>query len=60
MPTRNINVTEKLDQFVADRVERGHYANASEVVRAALRTLEQDEAEDLARFRRPRQRSRKE
>jgi len=43
MPTRNVNLTKELDQFVADRVSSGRYENASEVVRAALRCLEHDE-----------------
>jgi antitoxin ParD1/3/4 len=43
MPTRNVNLTKELDQFVASRVESGHYANASEVMRTALRLLERDE-----------------
>jgi antitoxin ParD1/3/4 len=45
MPTRNVNLTKELDQFVASRVESGHYANASEVMRTALRLLERDERE---------------
>lgn len=45
MPTRNVNLTEELDSFVASRVESGLYANASEVMRAALRLLERDERE---------------
>jgi antitoxin ParD1/3/4 len=43
MPTRNVNLTEELDSFVAARVASGRYANASEVMRAALRALERDE-----------------
>ena len=43
MPTRNINLTDELDQFILTKVEAGRYENASEVVRAALRTLEQNE-----------------
>jgi len=45
MPTRNVNLTKELDQFVVARVESGRYENASEVVRAALRTLEREEQE---------------
>ena len=37
MPTRNVNLTAELDSFIASRVEKGRYANASEVMRAALR-----------------------
>jgi antitoxin ParD1/3/4 len=43
MPTRNVNLTKELDSFVVARVESGRFENASEVVRAALRTLERDE-----------------
>jgi hypothetical protein len=35
MPTRNVNLTDKLDRFVAKKVESGCYENASEVVRGA-------------------------
>jgi antitoxin ParD1/3/4 len=45
MPTRNVNLTDELDRFVATRIENGRYENASEVVRAALRTLEREEME---------------
>jgi antitoxin ParD1/3/4 len=40
MPTRNINITGHLDQFVEDLVVAGRYKNASEVLRAGLRLLE--------------------
>jgi antitoxin ParD1/3/4 len=43
MPTRNVNLTEDLDRFVLGKVESGRYENASEVVRAALRSLDRDE-----------------
>jgi antitoxin ParD1/3/4 len=43
MPTRNVNLTDELDRFVLKKVESGRYENASEVVRAALRTLEREE-----------------
>ena len=45
MPTRNVNLTDELDQFILDKVKNGRYENASEVVRAALRSLERDERE---------------
>ena len=50
MPTRNVNLTEELDRFVATRIENGRYENASEVVRAALRTLEREEREYQAKL----------
>lgn len=43
MPTRNVNLTDELDRFVLQKVESGRYENASEVVRAALRTLERED-----------------
>jgi antitoxin ParD1/3/4 len=43
MPTRNVNLTTELDRFVATKVKSGRYENASEVVRAGLRTLEREE-----------------
>ncbi len=43
MPTRNVNLTDELDRFVLEKVESGRYENASEVVRAGLRTLEREE-----------------
>ena len=43
MPTRNVNLTDELENFVQAKVESGHYENASEVIRAALRTLDREE-----------------
>ena len=50
MPTRNVNLTPELDQFIAAKIESGRYENASEVVRAALRGLEREEAVFKARL----------
>lgn len=50
MPTRNVNLTEELDRFVASKVASGRYENASEVVRASLRALEREEREYEARL----------
>ena len=50
MPTRNVNLTPELDQFIASRIDRGTYENASEVVRAALRSLEREEQEHDAKI----------
>jgi antitoxin ParD1/3/4 len=43
MPSRNVNLTDELDHFVPQKVESGCYENATEVVRAASRTLEREE-----------------
>jgi len=50
MPTRNVNLTDELDAFVSLKIESGRYDNASEVVRAGLRALEQDEHEQELRL----------
>ncbi len=50
MPTRNVNLTHKLDTFVLEKIESGRYDNASEVVRAALRTLEREEQQFEAKL----------
>ena len=50
MPTRNVNLTDELDTFILAKVESGRYENASEVVRAALRTLEREEQQYEAKL----------
>lgn len=50
MPTRNVNLTPELDRFVHARIKSGRYENASEVIRAGLRTLEREEKEDEAKL----------
>lgn len=37
----NVSLTPELDKFVANKVETGRYNSASEVVREALRLLEE-------------------
>jgi antitoxin ParD1/3/4 len=50
MPTRNVNLTQELDSFLLARVQSGRYENASEVVRAGLRTLEREEQQYEAKI----------
>jgi len=50
MPTRNVNLTDELDRFVLKNVESGRYENASEVIRAALRSLEREDREYEAKL----------
>ncbi len=45
MPTRNVNLTREMDRFIAKSVKGGHYSNASEVMRSALRLLEREQRE---------------
>ena len=42
MPTRNVNLTDELDRFVAKKIKSGRYENVSEAVRAGLRILERE------------------
>jgi antitoxin ParD1/3/4 len=46
MPTRNVNLTGHYEQFVVDQVNSGRFKNASEVMRAGLRLLEQQKREE--------------
>ena len=50
MPTRNVNLTEHFDRFIETGITSGRFSNASEVVREALRLLEQREQEDKAKI----------
>ena len=54
MPTRNIKLTTRYDEFVTEQVASGRYRSASEVMRAGLRLLEQrtqEEQQKLALLR---------
>jgi antitoxin ParD1/3/4 len=50
MPTRNVSLTNELDCFVAAKVRSGRYENASEVIRAGLRSLEREEQQRDAKL----------
>jgi len=50
MPTRNVNLTDHLDNFIESGINSGRYGNASEVVREGLRLLEQQEQENQAKL----------
>lgn len=54
MPTRNTNLEDELEGYLRSKVESGRYENASEVVRAALQSLDRDEQKheaELSRLR---------
>ncbi len=51
MTQRNVELTEEQDTFVANMVAGGHYADLSEVVREALRKLEEEEDAKLTALR---------
>ena len=46
----NVSLTPELERFIADQVEAGRYRSESEVVRDALRLLQEKEAEREARL----------
>jgi antitoxin ParD1/3/4 len=50
MPTPNVNLTDELESFIAKKVKTGRYENASEVVRAGLRTLQRAEQQHEAKI----------
>lgn len=43
LKTRNITLPIALDTFICNQVESGRYANISEVIREAVRTLQREE-----------------
>ncbi len=43
MPVMHVSLTERLEEFVKEKVESGLYNNSSEVIREALRLMEQDD-----------------
>jgi antitoxin ParD1/3/4 len=52
MATRNISLTQTLDQYIEERVRSGAFQNASEVVREGLRLLKKQEDEHQAKLER--------
>ena len=46
MPTQNVSLSAQQSKFIRQGVHSGRYRNASEVVRAGLRLLEQQEREE--------------
>lgn len=50
MPTRDVSLTDHQDRFVDASVASGLYEDASEVVRAGLRLLERQTAEEQAKL----------
>jgi antitoxin ParD1/3/4 len=51
MPTQNINLSEKQAAFVRQSIHGGRYRSASEVLRAGLRLLEQQERQDTLKLK---------
>lgn len=51
MPTRNVVLTDRQAKIIERLVASGRYQNASEVLRAGMRLVERQEAEDKARLK---------
>jgi antitoxin ParD1/3/4 len=51
MPTRNVVLTKRQQQFIRTLVSSGRYQNASEVLREGLRLVERREAEHAAKMK---------
>lgn len=50
MPTRNVVLTEHLEEVIDRLVKTGRYQNASEVLRDGLRMVERREAKETAKL----------
>ncbi len=50
IPTGNVNLTKQFDDFITKRIASGESSNASEVVREALRLLEERQLEHAAKL----------
>ena len=51
----NVSLTPELEQMVAEKVQSGRYASASEVIREALRLLEEQDQRKRKRLNEVRQ-----
>src|SRR5258707_209986 len=51
IPTRNVNLTDHFNSFVEAELSAGRYRNASEVMRAGLRLLEQHTREEQEKLK---------
>ena len=51
MPTRNVVLTDRQSEFIAELVDSGRYQNASEVLREGIRLVERQEMENEARLK---------
>lgn len=51
MATHQVNLPDQLDDFVRRSVQQGQYADPSEVVRAGLRLLQQQDAQNAEKVK---------
>lgn len=50
MPTRNVSLPTALDEYVASEIDSGRFGNASEVVRTALRQMQERDSHRAAKI----------
>jgi antitoxin ParD1/3/4 len=50
MPARSVNLTDHYDEFVQEHIAEERFKNASEVMRAGLRLLEQETTKEARRL----------
>jgi antitoxin ParD1/3/4 len=55
MPTQNVNLSERQAKFIRESVNAGGYCNASEVVREALRLLEEQKRQNKLKLKKLRE-----
>jgi len=46
---KNVSITPELDRLISNLIASGRYQNTSEVMRAALRLLDREEAAEIRR-----------
>jgi antitoxin ParD1/3/4 len=51
MPTRNVVLTQRHEEMIADLVASGRYQNASEVLREGFRLIEERDAREEAKLK---------
>jgi antitoxin ParD1/3/4 len=51
MPTQNVNLSQEHAEFIRQSIDGGEYRNVSEVVRAGLRLLKNEQAEERLKLR---------
>jgi antitoxin ParD1/3/4 len=51
MPTRNVNISAQQAEFIRKSIGAGGFRNVSEVVRAGLRLLEQEESQNKLKLK---------
>lgn len=46
----NVNLPDEMEQFIVDQISSGQFSSVSDVVRAALRSLQREQEEHVAKI----------